>query len=242
MVNANRLHARQSVRDERHQRLKTRPRDGQSDDACERGQDEPFGEDLLEQPRRSCAQCGAQRHLAPPRLAAQKQQIGDIRARDQQHESHRAEQRQHGGADVPHDYIGERAHDGYEPSRGVGGRHFVQPLAQRRDLARRLLHRHPRSEPADQVDLTARRVAEGARCGDRAGRTPDLDARRVVEVRRDHPDNREGALSERDPTAEDIACTAVLPPPEAAADDDDTLSPFLVVSQAEGAAKQGFHA
>ena len=84
---------------------------------------------------------------------------------------------------------------GTRPRGVTGWRIGVQPLGQRRDLARRLLERDAGTKPANQVDLAACGITKWTTRRHRARGPPHFNASRVVEIRRHHTDDREGAAS-----------------------------------------------
>jgi hypothetical protein len=68
-------------------------REQQARRAADRRQDDALGDQLTNDAPAVAADGGTDRELALARRGAHQQQVGDIRARDQQHEHHRAHQR-----------------------------------------------------------------------------------------------------------------------------------------------------
>ena len=97
--------------------------------------------------------------------------------------------------------------------------------------ARRLADGLARLQPRDQVDLTARRVAERAVRWHAVRRPPQFDAGRVVEIVGHHPDDGEAPLAEGDAPAEHGGRRRVARPPQPAGDHDDGLGPLDVVGR-----------
>ena len=60
--------------------------------AAERGEDDSLGDSLPDDPRARRAERAPNRQFLPPRRAACQQQVRDVRARDEQHDTHAGEQ------------------------------------------------------------------------------------------------------------------------------------------------------
>ena len=76
---------------QRHDHLQEDVGEGEADHAADRRQHDALGEELGEEATSGRAHRRTDRHFALPRRAAREQQVGDVGARDQQHEPDRAE-------------------------------------------------------------------------------------------------------------------------------------------------------
>ncbi len=103
--------ARQGTRRERAKRMRARPREQQADAAGEERQCQTLGQHLPRQPRRPGAERRPQRELVAPLDRARQHQVGDVGARNQDHERDRPEEE-------PQRPLGRRADDAIDqPSR-----------------------------------------------------------------------------------------------------------------------------
>jgi len=150
----------------------------------------------------------------------------DVRAGDEEQESHRAQQRQQHRPHVAKEVVGKRRGGGREVQAGrIVLRHLgSEPLGQRRDLRGCLLTRDARFQP--------RHPGQEVRAANRHRRAvePERDERvggqRRVEVpgnperRRHHADHGEGLPVEHDAAADDVGVGAEAPPPQAVAEQD----------------------
>ena len=85
--------ARQALGRQLNQRVDAELREQQSGGAADRREHDALGDQLANDAPAVAADRGAHRQLALARRGAHQQQVGDVRARDQQHEHHRAHQR-----------------------------------------------------------------------------------------------------------------------------------------------------
>ena len=132
-----------------------------ADSAAGDTQGSRLDEQLATQSRRRCADCCAHRELAPPVRRARQQQVGDVGAGDQQHQSDRAEHGQHHGPRVAH-RDRPRA-DACPPSSAASRRSTAASTSAR--AAPALRAPAPSSRPAP-----AARRPRGTRCRVRPGR------------------------------------------------------------------------
>ena len=72
------------------QRLEAEPGQADPERATEHGNDDPFGHELADQTSASGAERRSHGELAPAGLGAGQQQVGEVRAGDEQHEADRA--------------------------------------------------------------------------------------------------------------------------------------------------------
>ena len=80
------LDSRNAGRRERQQQLRAPRRQEHAEHAAHHGERGALGQELANQPPASRAERGANRQLPVPRDASGRQQIGDVDARDEQHE------------------------------------------------------------------------------------------------------------------------------------------------------------
>ena len=107
-VDAGVLQPRDSFRGIRDERRHGKPRQYHSERAADRGQDQRFGEELAHDSAAARTNGGAHRHLPRADAAAREQKVGDVAARDQQHEGDGAEQHEQTLAVVADELLVER--------------------------------------------------------------------------------------------------------------------------------------
>ena len=93
-IDGDRVEARQVSRAERHQQPHAGAREQQADHGSGERDRQALGEHLPHQLRTAGANRRADGELAAARRGADDEQVGDVGARDQQHEGNRAHQRQ----------------------------------------------------------------------------------------------------------------------------------------------------
>ncbi len=99
---------RDAVRRELAERRHRPPRDEQPGSSAGEAEHDRLGEHLPGDPGAAGADGAAHRDLPPPVRGLRQQQVGDVHARDQQHERHRGEQQPERGGDRPPEKITER--------------------------------------------------------------------------------------------------------------------------------------
>ena len=92
-VERDRVETRQALRPQRHQEHRGRVRAHNADGAAGHGDEGAFRHRYREQPPPAGPERGAQGELVLAALTPRQEQVGDVRAGDEQHESDRAEQR-----------------------------------------------------------------------------------------------------------------------------------------------------
>ena len=102
--------ARQARRIARMSALHADAREHEAEHAADDRQQHALGHELAQQPAAAGAERGAHRELAMPRLGARQQQVGEVGARDQQHERHRRLQHPDGAAGAADDLLLHRLH------------------------------------------------------------------------------------------------------------------------------------
>ena len=107
---------------------------------------------MARQARAACAEREAQRNFLLPHRRARQQQVGDVRARDQQNERDRAEENEQGRFDVADELLVQRPHP--DPDARVVLRILLfQPRGDRRHLGLRLLPRHAGLRARDHLQV-----------------------------------------------------------------------------------------
>ena len=130
-------------RERRHQRddrVDDRRGEQRTEQSAGKREDQAFDEQLPDDRRRRCADGRANRQLSMARRAAREQQVGDVRAGDEQHEQHRAEQQ----PDAPlravaHEVVAELL-DTHRPAFPALGTLLLEAGAERRHARVRLVH------------------------------------------------------------------------------------------------------
>ena len=92
-VEMNAARARQICRCEREQGIESPARDEQAGRAAAEREEHAFGQQLPNESKTARPERGANRKLAMPRGRAGEEEIGDVRAGDEEHAADRAEQR-----------------------------------------------------------------------------------------------------------------------------------------------------
>ena len=189
-VHSRLLEARDVARLRSHERTGSEPRQAQpacAADQCEHGS---FREQLPDQARTPRTKRAAHRQLTLAGAGAREQQVGDVRARDQQHEPDGAEQHEQRCAHSPRDPIAQRSGAEREPivRRCEAG---TQVPADRLQVGIDPLRAEPRPHPPDHRQVLA--PATGLRpCVERLvvrERTVHVDVARNPLPRREHADD-----------------------------------------------------
>jgi hypothetical protein len=192
---------------------------------------------LPDEPPAARAERGAHGQLALARAGAHQQQVGDVGARDEQHEADRAEQDDEVGLGAAREGVGERLGEGRAPAVRVGvecaralghGAHLGVGLPDRDAGAHQA---HDLQEVVAAV-LRVLRV-EGHRRPDLAGVQGELEL-----VGHD-ADDRARAVVDADGAADDVGVGAEALAPEAVLDEDDGVGAGPALLLAEGAAALG---
>ena len=95
------VNARNFFRNERNQQRRAPDRDEKSDQASDGRQEHALGKKLSDYSAAAGAQCAANGHLFPTRRGPGQQQVGDIRAGNQQHKYDGRQQHQQQSLDIP---------------------------------------------------------------------------------------------------------------------------------------------
>ena len=84
------------------------PREGQAQRARRHGEEDALGEVVPGEVRAVGAECGADRHLAPPPFQAHEEEVRNVRARDHQHQRHSTQNHPERARGVAHYRIAKR--------------------------------------------------------------------------------------------------------------------------------------
>src|ERR1700691_4824937 len=129
--------------------VQARARNSEARHTTKQSQQHALGQQLPRQPPPARPQRRADRHLFLAPCRAGEQQIRHVGASDQQHHRHRAQQHQQRLAHVAHHFV-LQPHDVHAET-GVAFVFFANPRGDHIDIGLRLLHRHARLEPHDNV-------------------------------------------------------------------------------------------
>ena len=218
---------------ERREQTDERPPERQAGEAGGEREDQPFDQQLLQDPPPRRSEREARRDLAPPFDRTREQDAGDVAARDQEHEA---------GQDSEHrDEADERQDRRRRHALRVGdvdapARHAVVTLRRQVGVhdALQLVARLPRRgaglEPADRrhphrVVHRQRRAVARVHVHFHRHRHPEIgaDDRGAGEAGLGDADHRVGSVVEADGLAEHVRAGGEAPAPELVAQDDDGM-------------------
>ena len=136
---------------ERHQQVKTRPGEHQTQRAPDEAEQHGFGEQLREYPPATGAERGPERQLALSPHHPGQREIGDVGAGDQQHQPGGAQQDQQHRTGVAGQLLTQRCGEGGVA--GVGlidvGEVLLKPAGHRRQIGAELLDGDPVPQPTE---------------------------------------------------------------------------------------------
>ena len=227
-VDADGLDPWKAVGQKRQQSRQAPPACRESERRGNQGEHETFEQQLLNDPRTPGAQRFMDCQFGSSALTTHQQQVGHVRAGNQQQEPDGRHQRQHRGADAANDRLREGTNHGDEVASAVRPHDGFQPARQRCELAGRLFDGDTRPKPAKQIDLLPCRISEWPRRRERARRPPHFHADGVIEIRH-HAHDGEPLLTERDSPAQDVWRAAVAACPQRVAHHEHMLRSFHVV-------------
>ena len=141
------------------------------------GKDHALSEQLPDEPRPCRAECGANGQLALTRARSCQEQVGDVRAGDEQHESNRAGEHEERRANVAGQLLAQ-AHDPRRPAGIEVGKHLRQV---QRDLSHVDLRAFDSNARLQTADDRQRSPARNPRLRREPDRQPDVHA--LVEKR-----------------------------------------------------------
>ena len=209
------IETRQSRRSERQDRADRPARDEQAARAARQRQQQTLGQELARQPGPPRAERRPYRQFARTGRGAREQQVRDVRAGDEQHEGHRAEQQVQRRPGAAGDLLPQR-HDRRAfvcVAQRIGGR---EPRGDRPHLAPGLCQRDAWRQPGDHAVIVGR---SRGRLGDRGGGEPDVGPRREAEAGRHHAHDRIRLPEHRDRAAQSLAPAVEPAQPEVVGDD-----------------------
>ena len=225
----NRVGARHAGGQHADQR-RDRPGGGeQAGGAAHRAEQEAFGQELADEVGAGRAKRGADGDLALALRRARQQQAGDVRARDQQHETDGAEQHQERGADAADDLVAQRLQPDGAPRVGLWKVPRL-PLGECLELGARRREARARLQAGEDLEVVhvplgeqVARHVERRRGHDERREHPDARVLGIVEGSRHDAEDRVRHAVDLDPAADDrrVACQLALP--DALADDDQRL-------------------
>ena len=187
------------------------------------------------------AERGADSHLPSAAVGPRQQQVGDVDARDQQHERDRTKEDQQRRADPAYDPIlqTDRGHRAVL----VGARIIAgEAIGDGRHRCLRLIQRHPISQSGDAPDplRAARIVGDVARLEDE--RPPECRPGGDVQIGRRDTDDGEGLAVEPQGRSDDVGPRTELPAPQPIAEYDHLGAAALAVGVDQSAAQPRHHA
>ncbi len=222
---------RHAAIEERQRRL----REHDAERGAEQADDRRLGQQLPDDAQAAGAKRRANRDLAMADRRAREQQVGDVRARDHQHERHRAHHRQDHELDLLGNHPVSQRPDHGAPALvlvRIGGRETANHAAH---IGRRLLDRHAGLHPREH--LQGAHIA-GGRLEVRRQRHPEALRLREHELRRHDADDRVGKSVDGDRPADDRAIAVVAQLPHLVAEHDDAFGAGTVIVGGEVASER----
>ena len=235
------------------ERVPRRGDDRHAECAADHREDDAFREELPDEPRRASAECLTDRHLSTARRRSREQQIGDVRAPDEQHQTDAAEQKQQRSTDIAGDTVGEwkHAHVPVARRRVVRGILPSQRLHEHIDAALRVGDGDAGREPTDRARKESRARLDRGLVERRAAkpeRRPDLGSAlfarvaRRLKASRHHADDAIRIGIELHDPADDSGIGAEHSLPQAVADDRLLVEPGSRIARVERVAEPRSHA
>ena len=223
---------RVTVREQGHQGASAPGSEQEAGDAAGSGEQQAFGEELADHTQAAGAQGGADGNFAGAIGSARQQQVGDVQACDEQHESNGAERNQQAGANPIGELPGHR-NQAYAPALAyVFGRDFLEDGKQ---VRLRLLGR----DSGTQTDCCGGAVL--AFCGVGGSELPwcpECEALVVKEVFGHDSDDGVGGCVEEEGLAQDAAVARKAALPELMGEDHDAGRARAKLLIAEDAAER----
>ena len=229
-VDADVLRARQDGLAEGIERPHGQPGQDERERAPAEGEHDALGEELSEHAPPAGADRDAHGDLPPPRRRARHQQVGQVGARDEEHEDDGSEQDEHGAPHVFHERGLERLRLRRRPLvLGVLGDDLLgQAMEVRSGAGRGGLGEEPPDHGQEVVVVRVQVVAGRERHG-HDGLCVEPEER---EPRGQDPDDGVGLGAEHDLSPDDRGVARVAPPPEPIRQEDDAMiAPALVGGQ-----------
>ena len=238
-VDADLSQPRNAGRSERDQRARAPVGDDEPRDSAGHAEHDALGQELLHEPPASGAERRPHGHLARAAVRPREQEVGDVDARDEQHERDRAEQDQQRRPDAAHDPI-LQTHRGHHAIL-VGARKVArETLGHDGHRAIRAVEADRWFQPGNRADplRTARVVGDVRGLEDQ--RPPVVGTQRHVQIRRRDADDRERLAVHPQRRADQIRPRAELAAPQPVAEDDDGRAAVSAVGVDEPA-PQAWH-
>ncbi len=230
-----------TARDREGQQRVCRPaRQQHAERAAQKEQQRALDEHLPDETRPARPERRPDDALSRSRHGARQQEVGDVGARDEQHEAHGAEHQQQslvGLAIRRRVVLVERRHAEAAPlvrSRIVQ----LEPAGDRLELGPGLRERHARLEAREDIEVA---MASALRV---LGRHQGLQEIAPVpqHVRRQHADDRERAVIGPESPADDVRVRGKMASPVGLGEEHDTVVAGPLVVENEPAAEKGLHA
>ena len=201
---------RQSGGTERDQQTNTAPGEREAKRAADHSEQRALRQEVARQPSRAGAERATDRDFTVTRFRANEEQVGDVRARHEQHEADRREQDPERAGDVADERIVHRQRRG-DDARLIRS-HASELFDQARDLRARRCDRCVVAQPGDGLDGEQKRRRRACRLC----RQPQLDQRSRERERGGHDaDDGRGHAVDQDGAADDGWIRAEAPHPEA---------------------------
>ena len=218
----------------------------ESERAPDRRKDEGFAEQNLEEAQPSGAERRADADVALPRGRPAQDQVGDVGAGDEQHESYGAEQDQERTSDLSQQFLPQRHGADRDLQREVGRVVVANPCRERREVGGGLCGRRPLAKPSDDAEVVIRAARLPLRRREDE-RHPDVGRRGVrrcappgkLETGGHHANHRERLAIDGDRRS-DRRAPGEVARRQAVAEDGDAQLVLVLVGE-ERAALGGFH-
>jgi hypothetical protein len=222
------------------------PRDGKHDpdDAAEHCEGQPLGDELAQQPRAAGAKRAADGKLAVPRVGPREEQVGEVRACDEQDEGDGRLQHPQRGADVADD-IRLQVVDPKAVALAIGNvlrlRELLPASQQPLEVCPCVLDRHARLRPADEIQEVPATAARRLRVD--CQRQPQLDFLIVhIEAGRHHTDYSRACAVDLQDATEDGGVAVEAGTPQLVREDRHVLGTRQRVFACEGPTELRVHA
>jgi hypothetical protein len=211
---------------------------------ADRGQRDALGEQLTHEARPSRAHGHAHGHLLGPPLGSREQEVGDVRAGDEEHEENGRHEEEHLDPDIGQHVVGEgrrlqRMELGVEAvCRSI---FLAGPRDDPIEIGLGALERRPLAQSRHEVEEVTAAGVDVVR-GIHAQGTPHVDVGVLdVEAGRQDADDRGRPAVEADGGSEDRRVGAERPPPQTVGDHRDRSRARQVLLLAERPTRGGFH-
>ena len=244
-VEADRGDAREAGGQPGANRLDAEIREQDAERRATQGEHHPFDEQRAHQPPPARTERRPDSHLAAADRRPRQHQVGDVGARDQQHQRHRAEQHQHPATDAS-DEVLVQCDDAHAHPRAELGMLLVERHGHPVHLLAGLLDADTALQPAHRRVVVVAAAAADFVFSGKGNRPVDLGGtlgrHRIREPRRHHADDLERLLVDVETLADRVRRAAELPLPVAVAQDRDAMPAIDLVVGGELPAEDRRHA